>query len=394
MVMSEALVDSNESDHNALDKTESTLPMTWYYDRDHYELELERIWCRKWLYLCREESLARPRAYQTLKIGSQRIWVARTDEGELVGYYNACRHRGSLLLTQPEGRLRSNRIRCPYHNWCYSIDNGNLLATSSFAEPRRFSKSDYGLFPIAVHSDRGFIFVNLDAEAEWKADEIFDTGWSMQESYPVQDWKIGHSWTRSFSCNWKTFWDNFGECLHCPTVHPALVKLVPIFKRGLMEQRDHPDWRKHVNDPNPKYRGGLREGAETFSMDGSAQGYIDRSRYTDEELRRGAAFAVALPGVYIACHPDHARVSRVLPTGPESMELQVEWMFQPEALADPGYDISNITKFIKQVLIEDGEVSELNQSGMHAAPMKQGVLMPEEYEVRNYRDWLLAALRD
>jgi len=392
--MSETLADNNDSDHYTLDEAESTLPIAWYYDRDQYELELERIWCRKWLYLCREESLAEPLAYRTLKIGNQKIWVARTDEKKLVGYYNTCRHRGSQLLTQPEGKLRSKLINCRYHNWCYSIADGSLRATSSFAEPRGFSKSDYGLFPIAVHSARGFIFVNLDAEAEWKADEIFDEGWSRQEIYPVQNWKIGHRWTRTFNCNWKTFWDNFAECLHCPNVHPGLVDLVPIFKRGLMDEKDHPDWRKHVDDPDPKYRGGLREGAETFSMDGSAQGYIDRSRYTKEELQSGAVFALALPGVYIACHPDHARVTRVLPTGPESIELQVEWMFQPEALADPDYDISNITEFLKQVLTEDGEISELNQGGMHSAPMKQGVLMPEEYDVRTYRDWLLAALKD
>ncbi len=392
--MSEPLVGSNESDHYALDEAESTLPMAWYYDRDHYERELERIWSRKWLYLCREESLAEPRAYRTLAIGSQKIWVARADENELVGYYNTCRHRGSQLLTQPEGTLPSKRINCPYHNWCYSIADGSLLATSSFAEPQGFSKSDYGLFPIAVHSARGFVFVNLDAKAEWKADEVFDSGWPDQESFPVEDWKIGHRWTRSFNCNWKTFWDNFGECLHCPGVHPALVELVPIFKRGLMDEKDHPDWRKHVDDPHPRYRGGLREGAETFSLDGSAQGYVDRSRYTKEELERGATFALALPGVYIACHPDHARVTRVLPTGPESIELQVEWMFHPEALTDPEYDISNVTEFLKQVLTEDGEACELAQAGMHSGPMKQGVLMPEEYDVKAYRDWVLAALED
>ncbi len=392
--MSEPLVGSNESDHYALDEAASTLPMAWYYDRDHYEREVERIWSRKWLYLCREESLAEPRAYRTLAIGSQKIWVARTDENELVGYYNTCRHRGSQLLTQPEGTLPSKRINCPYHNWCYSIADGSLLATSSFAEPQGFSKSDYGLFPIAVHSARGFVFVNLDAKAEWKADEVFDSGWPDQESFPVEDWKIGHRWTRSFNCNWKTFWDNFGECLHCPVVHPALVELVPIFKRGLMDEKDHPDWRKHVDDPHPRYRGGLREGAETFSLDGSAQGYVDRSRYTKEELERGATFALALPGVYIACHPDHARVTRVLPTGPESIELQVEWMFHPEALTDPEYDISNVTEFLKQVLTEDGKACELAQAGMHSGPMKQGVLMPEEYDVKAYRDWVLAALED
>jgi len=392
--MSETLVEGSEKDYYALDKAEPTLPIHWYYDPDHYALELERIWYKKWLYLCREESLAEPRAYRTLKVGSQNVWVTRTEEGALVGYYNTCRHRGAQLLSEPDGKLHSNRINCPYHRWCYSIEDGSLVAISSFAEPRGFFKSDYGLFPIAVHSARGFIFINLNAEAAWNVEEIFDSGWSSQDNFPVQDWKIGHRWTTSFDCNWKTFWDNFAECLHCPIVHPALSKLVPIFRRGLMDEKDHPDWRKHVDDPDRKYRGGLREGAETFSNDGSAQGYVDRSRYTKAELEAGAIFATALPGTYIACHPDHARVTRVLPTGPESIALQVEWMFQPDALVDPDYDISNVTEFLKQVLTEDGEIGEINQRGMHAVPMKQGVLMPEEYDVKNYRDWFVAALKD
>ena len=84
--MSESLVEGKERDHYALDEAESTLPMRWYYDREHYELELERIWYRKWIYLCREESLPEPGAYRTLNVGTQKIWVARTDENELVGY--------------------------------------------------------------------------------------------------------------------------------------------------------------------------------------------------------------------------------------------------------------------------------------------------------------------
>ena len=41
--MAESHIGSKESDHYALDEAESTLPMAWYYDRDHYERELERI---------------------------------------------------------------------------------------------------------------------------------------------------------------------------------------------------------------------------------------------------------------------------------------------------------------------------------------------------------------
>ena len=72
--------------------------------------------------------------------------------------------------------------------------------------------------------------------------------------------------------------------------------------------------------------------------------------------------------------------------------MTVEWLFQPEALANPDYDIHKVTRFIRTVLEEDAAVCELTQRGMHAGPMRQGVLMPEEYELKAFRDWLLDSL--
>ena len=37
---------------------------------------------------------------------------------------------------------------------------------------------------------------------------------------------------------------------------------------------------------------------------------------------------------------------------------------------------------------------ELNQRGLHAAPMKQGVLMPEEYVLKRLHEWVREHLED
>jgi Rieske 2Fe-2S family protein len=44
------------------------------------------------------------------------------------------------------------------------------------------------------------------------------------------------------------------------------------------------------------------------------------------------------------------------------------------------------------VLAEDAEVCELNQRGLHAAPHMAGVVMPEEYVVLQFHDWVRAEL--
>ena len=79
------------------------------------------------------------------------------------------------------------------------------------------------------------------------------------------------------------------------------------------------------------------------------------------------------------------------PLGPEQTELTAEWLFLPEALAEASKDIDNIVAFGRTVLEEDAAVCEINQRGLHARPHRAGVLMPEEYGLHRFHDWVRAA---
>ena len=43
------------------------------------------------------------------------------------------------------------------------------------------------------------------------------------------------------------------------------------------------------------------------------------------------------------------------------------------------------------MLEEDAAVCELNQRGLHSSRHEAGVLMPEEYEIKRFHDWVRAA---
>jgi Rieske 2Fe-2S family protein len=152
-------------DGNCLTQAEAGLPGRWYYDDDHYRRELDAIWYRNWVYVCRTSAIAEPLAFQTLQLDSQNIVVVRAGDGSLQAYHNTCRHRGSVLCDAASGRLGSRLIVCPYHQWAYAADDGRLVKTSSFSEPEGFSKNDYGLDKVAVAEWRGCVLVNLDAAA-------------------------------------------------------------------------------------------------------------------------------------------------------------------------------------------------------------------------------------
>ena len=42
---------------------------------------------------------------------------------------------------------------------------------------------------------------------------------------------------------------------------------------------------------------------------------------------------------------------------------------------------------------QDAKACELNQKGIHSIPYENGVLMPEEYVIKNFHDWLRKKLQ-
>jgi len=91
-------------------------------------------------------------------------------------------------------------------------------------------------------------------------------------------------------------------------------------------------------------------------------------------------------------HIDYVRAVRVRPLGPEKTELRVEYLFAPEAMRDPRFDLSNVVDFADLVMTEDAEICEVNQRGLRALPHGGGVLMPEEYRVHSLQEWIRAQL--
>jgi Rieske 2Fe-2S family protein len=374
-----------DEDFDGLTSAVDALPAAWYYDAERYRLELERIYYRNWLYMCHASTLAEARAFRRFRIGTQEIVVLRDDHGELRAFYNSCRHRGSILCQEQQGRLRGKLIVCPYHQWSYGLD-GELKATSSMREAPDFERSDYPLHPVAVKEWRGGIFVSLLDDAP-DLENGFERGSDRIDHWPMESLQVGHRWRKVMQCNWKVFWENFNECLHCPNVHPELCRMVPIFGRRISGVRDAADWRDHLDSDDPKYTGSLRKGAVSWSISGQACGPVF-PELTAEEIALGRSYFVSLPSVFIACHVDYMRTVRILPLGPEQTEIEVEWLFQPETLARDDFDMADVVDFAIPVMQEDAEASELNQQGMHARRFERGVLMPEEHHVKAFQDWV------
>ncbi len=377
----------DNSTYPGLTAVTETLPRSCYQDATFFETELQKIWYQNWLLVCREEDLAEPRDYLTVTVGTQSIILLRNDSRELRAYYNTCRHRGSLLLTESSGRLPSAHVVCPYHRWAYSLD-GELRRTGYGSCPAGLALSDYPLLPVALESWEGFVFINLARKPKTDLQAAFDEYSVSLNNWHLAGLRSAYQYEKTLNCNWKLFWENFNECLHCPHIHPDLCKIVPLYKRGIMEAQDDINWSPDVVSSDPAYAGGLAEGASTWATEGKPVGKPFQG-LTEQEKQVGHNYAMLLPSMFIVGHSDYVRSVRLLPLNAQQTLLRADWFFSEETINDPNFNAEQAAAFARQVIDEDGYVAELNQRGLVNQAYERGVLMAEEYEVHRFQQWVL-----
>ena len=365
-----------------LDHCPEGLPQAAYLDRDWYAREQATIFARQWVMVGRASDFPAGRM-RRVAVGEAQVIVVRDAEGALAAWHNSCPHRGSELCRaeeEPVGKL----IRCPYHAFSFAAADGRLVATGHAVPTEDFDRKAHGLRPVSHRLWNGFLFLNLMADPG----EIWsDVGLNTLDNWPMDSLVMGHHWEHDIGCNWKAFWENYSESLHCPGVHPELCDLVPIYAKGIMAPNEALGWVPEAAPP----RSNLREGAVTWTMDGQPCGPTFKG-LSEQELRIGFGFATLWPSAYIVAHLDYVRAVRVVPMGPEKTRLVAEWYFAPETLAQPGFDAEKVAAFAKLVIEQDGAASATNQRGIRSPAFKAARLMPEEYEIHRFHQWVRAEM--
>tara|TARA_B100001057_G_scaffold263349_1_gene263545 strand:+ start:2221 stop:3363 length:1143 start_codon:yes stop_codon:yes gene_type:complete len=371
---------------NSLKTPKKSLPFKWYYDKKTYQSEITKIFDNEWIYFCHEDSI-KPRHYRTLNIDNKNIVAIKNDKGEISVFFNTCMHRGSQIFHNDEGKMNSQIIICPYHQWSYKSSNGELLNTTSI-KYKKFSKKEYGLKTVNYHIWNGLVFINLNQNKKFNKKSVFQYYDSAFEKLNFDQFVTGHIWKKKVKCNWKIYWENYSECLHCPNIHPELSELVPLYQRRLVDIKDHPEW-NILKDKysNPKFQGGLKDGSQTWSADGNAQGHLLES-VKDELESKGQIYISTWPSMFLGVYGDHVRVVRLIPTGPEEVELTAEWLFQENTINDPKYQKSNVVDFGILVMNQDADIAEINQKGLYNLGSEHGVLMPEEYIIYEFQKYV------
>jgi glycine betaine catabolism A len=357
------------------------LPASWYRDPAHYERELEAFWYRKWIACAREEELPAPGDWKVVRLGTQSLVLLKGDDDRLSAFHNTCRHRGSVLCTEERGSFPRGRIVCPYHAWTYDLA-GKLVATPRRMDTPDFRLADYPLYEVAVDAWGGFVFVNLDRNAGPLAAAVGDRA-QRYERYALNELKVGKRIVLDVQANWKLLAENFSECFHCPPVHPEFCRIVTAYQEaGAWGLRGAPE-------PRPEYRAG----AQTLTLDGTAR-LPPFSRLTDEEKTKLYTADMVLPNLFLNLHPDYVNSQLMFPTGPQSVRMVYEWLFEPRHLPLSEADLQHYVSLWDITNRQDAQNCEWQQEGLQSREFRHGVYVAQEFDAHRFAQWVRDEVRD
>ena len=334
-----------------------TLPQRYYTDPEWFQREMEAIHFDMWQCAGRTDQVRNPGDYFVRQVANASVIITRDEQGRTRAFHNVCRHRGTLLCKEQEGRF-NGRIQCQYHAWTYKLD-GTLANAPHMEKIAGFSEADYPLNAVATAEWDGHIFINLSrrpipfSEHLAGLDRKFRP-WRMQELQRVE------RRVYRLKANWKLIIQNYSECLHCPIVHPLLQK--------------HSHYMSGDNEPpQPTYLGGrmdLRDGVQTLTMDGTTSRCALPGLSEDDQ--RHVYYYCVLPNFFLNLHPDYMLTFTMWPRAVDQTEIVCEWYFHPDETKKPGFNPNDAVEFWDITNQQDWELSEMAQQGISSKGYQPG----------------------
>lgn len=198
-----------------------------YTDPDIFELEMERIFGRAWLYVGHESQVPNPGDYITMELGRQPVIMIRHRDGKVRVMMNRCTHRGAKLLNRTSGNAKS--IQCLYHGWTYATDGRLTGVPIPEGCAPGFDKKEYGLSLLPrVDTYRGFVFASLSPNGISLDDHLGGMKGNiddMVDRAPDAELALDLGVHRyMYRGNWKYQIENVMDSYHVPFSHASTVK--------------------------------------------------------------------------------------------------------------------------------------------------------------------------
>lgn len=356
-----------------------SLPQPFYNDREIFDLDLAAIFNTRWIFAGMSSEIATPGSYLTLNVGRSSIVVLRDHDGDVRAFFNTCRHRGSKICLEEQGRVRKHLI-CPYHQWTYDL-TGKLYRAAQMhaafdADPERNA-----LKQVQVRDVGGLIYICIaDAPSTSKFAQTIEP---YLAPHDFANTKVACKQHIAMKANWKLFMENSRECYHCAASHPELLKSFVMVKDELNPGDTEivaQFWKRCVAAGLPYEQ---REGDDfVLGRMPLREGYASMTLGPGLAVSRPLSQAIQDMGAMRWVHypsmtnnhimGDYGIIHRVLPIDVETTLLSCYWIVNRDAVEGQDYNVAELTKVWGQTNHQDHMLTEHNQEGVNSAGYQPG----------------------
>lgn len=200
-----------------------TLLSSNYWSAPHFQDELEYVFRRAWLNICRAQELPKPGDFlvQDLYGLGTSVLVVRGNDGVLRAFHNMCMHRGN----QVEIGRRGNKsgFRCQFHGWMYD-HKGALVGVPQAQKFCTVEPAQCGLRPIHLDVWGGFVHICLaDTPSHTLQEFMQPLTDRLGAHFGDQQWYLSFRVGVEVNCNWKLAYDAVIELYHFDSLHAMSV---------------------------------------------------------------------------------------------------------------------------------------------------------------------------
>lgn len=329
------------------------MPAAYYSSADFMQLEADHIFRKDWVCLGRADEVKEPGDYYTTELIGEQLLVTRGKDNAIRVLSNVCRHRGNMVAS---GKGKKSRFSCGYHAWTYDL-HGQLLGAPLMSEVKGFDIACIRLPSFKTEIWQGFLFVNLDGNAEPLAPRINGL-LPYIENYEVTDRVFGFTEEVTWQTNWKCLAENFMEGYHLDVTHPETLR--PLTPTGLCERvATDGQYNAYYSYYDPKYpeRGPFPP------------------NLTEREKRCSFMFGI-FPNLVVAAAPNILIFLCLSPGSSDSVNIR--WGMSSLPQSDGVTDEQR--EFMNQVNAEDKAKLETLQKGLQSRYLSSGPLAKPDLE--------------
>jgi Rieske 2Fe-2S family protein len=353
------------------------LSRAFYADPEIFNLDVERVFLRNWIYAGHVASIPRAGDYFLYDLAEESILVIRGEHRDVHAMFNVCRHRGSRVCIEEYGAAKKKLV-CPYHGWTYRTDGG-LLSTPGGTTS--VNAAELGLLRLEARVLEGLIFVCAAEQAPSPDPIVRDLGPRLAP-YGLAGTRIAYH--RRYLCpaHWKLVHESFLERLGAGAQFPEMQQVfaaeMPTSEIKLTADLYHSCGRLSLA---PGRQTPTRSGQPAAPMLGKLTQYDG-----------GVTWAAVLSSWFIAAS-DHAVLIRFTPIDPKVTEMDVTWLVRDTAVESVDYESENLAWLWKRTIEQTLKVCSDQQNGVMSRHYRPGPLGAGEERIAAFIQWYLKQIR-